>query len=206
MGKDPAQEVQGVSLSVLVKSLGYRLHDRPLSPSPSPPSSMLFSTVLVWLLIAVAFVIALPALWLFAQGFWPQKVDRLRRVAARGLLKSFFLGLGPLILGTLLITFLSKLPKAGALSVLVAGVLITWGLVGAAGIAAVVGERLWPNTESWRQMKQGGLTLVCCALLPVVGWAVLLPLLAIVGWGIQVRSWFEKEPGTTAAPSETPVV
>jgi len=167
---------------------------------------MLFSTVLVWLLIAVAFVIALPALWLFAQGFWPQKVDRLRRVAARGLLKSFFLGLGPLILGTLLITFLSKLPKAGALSVLVAGVLITWGLVGAAGIAAVVGERLWPNTESWRQMKQGGLTLVCCALLPVVGWAVLLPLLASVGWGIQVRSWFEKEPGTTAAPSETPVV
>ena len=106
----------------------------------------------------------------------------------------------------MLITFLSKLPKAGALSVLVAGVLITWGLVGAAGIAAVVGERLWPNTESWRQMKQGGLTLVCCALLPVVGWAVLLPLLAIVGWGIQVRSWFEKEPGTTAAPSETPVV
>ena len=206
MGKDPAQKVQGVSLSVLVKSLGYRLHDRPLSPSPSPPSSMLFSTVLVWLLIAVAFVIALPALWLFAQGFWPQKVERLRRVAARGLLKSFFLGLGPLILGTLLITFLSKLPKAGALSVLVAGVLITWGLVGAAGIAAVVGERLWPNTESWRQMKQGGLTLVCCALLPVVGWAVLLPLLAIVGWGIQVRSWCEKEPGTTAAPSETPVV
>lgn len=155
---------------------------------------MLFSTVLTWLLIAAAFVISLPALWLFTHGFWPEKAARLRSVAATGLLKSFLAGLAPLIGGTILVAILSKLPKMGALSVLVGGALITWGFLGAAGIASLVGSRLWPDAEPWRQTRQGGLTLVCCALLPVVGWAVLLPLIAIIGWGIQVRSWFVKAP------------
>ena len=29
---------------------------------------------------------------------------------------------------------------------------------------------------------------------PVVGWFVLLPLMAVIGGGIQVRAWFLKEP------------
>jgi hypothetical protein len=111
-------------------------------------------------------------------------------VAGRGLLKSFLIGLAPLIGGIFLITLLSKIPKMGALSVLVGGALLAWGFIGAGGIAALVGERLWPQVEPWRQTKHGGLTLICCALLPIVGWAVLLPLLAVLGWGIQVRSWF----------------
>jgi hypothetical protein len=151
---------------------------------------MLFSTVLTWLLIAVAFVVALPALWLLARGLWPEKVEKQRLVAGRGLLKSFLIGLAPLIGGIFLITIISKIPKMGALSVLVGGALLAWGFVGAGGIAALVGERLWPQVEPWRQTKHGGLTLICCALLPVVGWAVLLPLLAILGWGINVRTWF----------------
>ena len=166
---------------------------------------MLFSTVLTWLLVAAAFVVSLPALWLFTQGFWPEKTARLRSVASAGLLKSFLLGLMPLFGGTILIAILSKLPKMGALSVLVGGTLITWGFLGAAGIAAVVGSRLWPDSAPCRQMRLGGLTLVCCALLPVVGWAVLLPLIAIIGWGIQLRSWFVKAPAESSAqPSHLP--
>ncbi|MCW0216738.1 MAG: hypothetical protein OJI67_00320, partial [Prosthecobacter sp.] len=53
---------------------------------------------------------------------------------------------------------------------------------------------------AWKQTKQGGLVLVLCALLPVVGWAVLLPLMAILGWGIVLRSWFVKVPEPAAAP------
>lgn len=155
---------------------------------------MLFSTVLVWLLVALAFVVALPALWLFALGFWPDKVAVLRRGAAAGLWKSFGLGLGPLVLTVILISVLSKVPKLGVLAVLLGGFLIAWGLLGAAGLAAVVGERLWPQAEPWRQMKQGGLTLVCCSLLPLVGWAVLLPSLAVLGWGLQMRAWWSRKP------------
>jgi len=40
--------------------------------------TMLFSTVLVWLLVAVAFVVALPALWLLSSGLWPETVAKHR--------------------------------------------------------------------------------------------------------------------------------
>lgn len=155
---------------------------------------MLFSTVLVWLLVAVGFVVALPALWVLARGLWPEGVGRFRRVAERGLIKSFLVGLGPLGVGIVLIAVLSKVPKMGALAALAGGLLMMWGLIGAGGVASLVGERLWPSAEPWRQVKHGGLTLVCCALLPVVGWFVLLPVMAVIGGGIQVRAWFLKEP------------
>lgn len=166
---------------------------------------MLFSTVLIWLLVAVAFVIALPALWLLARGLWPETVERHREAVKKGLFKCFLLGLVPLIGSVILITVLSKLPKFGAVAVLVGGIVIAWGFVGAGGIAALIGERLWPQADAWKQTKQGGLVLVLCALLPVVGWAVLLPLMAILGWGIVLRSWFVKvpEPAAVLSPSTT---
>lgn len=154
---------------------------------------MLFSTVLVWLLVAIAFVVALPALWMFAQGYWPQRVQRQAGLISSGLLKPLLLGLLPLVVGALLMAFLSKLPRAGALAVLLGGLLITWGLMGSAGLALHVGRRLWPQLEAWRQVKHGGLTLVCSALLPVVGWAVLLPLLAVLGWGVQLQCLWSRQ-------------
>lgn len=160
---------------------------------------MLFSTVLMWLLIAAGFVISLPALWLLAQGLWPDTVQRQQAAASRGLLKCFFLGLIPLAGGVTLIAVLSKIPKMGALAALAGGMFIAWGFLGAGGIAALIGKRLWPDAEPWRQTKHGGLVVVLCALLPVVGWIVLLPLTAVLGWGIVLRSWFVK-----AAPEPLP--
>jgi hypothetical protein len=162
---------------------------------------MLFSTVLVWLLIAVGFVVALPALWMLTGGLWPEKARRLRRVAESGVLKSFFIGLGPLTGAVVLVALLARLPKMGALAALSAGVLAAWGFMGMGGVAALVGERLWPGAEPWRQVKHGGLTLVCCALLPVVGWFVLLPVMAVTGAGLQVRAWFLREPGPAPEPA-----
>jgi len=148
----------------------------------------------MWLLIAVGFVVALPALWLLALGVWPESASRYKMIARQGLLKCFLLGLIPLACSVVLITLLSKIPKIGALAVLVGGVIIAWGFIGASGIASLIGERLWPQQEPWRQTKQGGLVLILCALLPVVGWAVLLPLLAVLGWGIVLRSCFLRAP------------
>jgi len=166
---------------------------------------MLFSTVLIWLLVAVAFIVALPALWLLARALWPEKVAKHREVASRGLFICFLLGLVPLIGGIVLVTIISKIPQMGVLSVLVGGGIIAWGFMGAGGIATLIGERLWPTIEPWRQTKHGGLVLVCCALLPVVGWALLLPLIAILGWGINLRSWFVKAPAAVAVDAHAPV-
>ncbi len=168
---------------------------------------MLFSTVLIWLLVAAAFVISLPALWLLARGLWPQTAAKHCAAAGRGLFVCFLLGLVPAIGGTLLIILISKVPKMGALSVLVGGAIIAWGFMGAGGIATLIGERLWPQlsvSEPWRQTMRGGLVLICCALMPIVGWAFLLPLLAILGWGINLRAWFLKAPAPATATASVP--
>ncbi len=177
---------------------------------------MLFSTVLVWLLVAIGFVVALPALWLLGRGLWPHKIQKQRTAADRGLFACFFLGLIPGGILVLLVAILSKVPQMGAVSVLFGGLILTWGFLGAGGIAALIGERLWPHLTSsqpWRQTMRGGFILTGSALLPVVGWVVLLPLIAILGWGIHLRSWFIKEEALPSAatlppslPTSVPVV
>lgn len=160
---------------------------------------MLFSTVLTWLLIAAAFVISLPSLWLGSQALWPESAHRRRVAAERGLVGAFFLGLAPVLVGVVLVVVLSKLPKMGALAALVGGLLLMWGFVGASGIATLVGERLWAAAAPWRQTLRGGFILMGCALLPVVGWVVLLPLLGVVGCGLHLRARFVKAPLLSAA-------
>jgi hypothetical protein len=167
---------------------------------------MLFSTVLTWLLVAVGFVVALPALWLLSRALWPATAARGRDAAAGGLLKLFFLGLVPVIGGVLLVTILAKGLHNGLLSAVIGGLLLTWGFIGAGGIATLVGERLWPqlHVEPWRQTQRGGLVLVGCALLPLIGWVVLLPLLAILGWGINARAFLSRKASADAAPAPVP--
>lgn len=161
---------------------------------------MLFSTVLIWLLVAVAFLVALPALWLLSLALWPAAAERGRDAAAGGLCKLFLFGLAPTVVGVLLVVFVANALRNGGLSVLVAGLFLTVGFVGAGGIATLVGERLWPGfaAEPWRQTQRGGLVLVCCALLPVIGWIVLLPLIAVLGWGVHLRSFLANRKAKSA--------
>jgi hypothetical protein len=163
---------------------------------------MLFSTVLIWLLVAVGFVVALPALWVLTLGLWPGRAERLTRVAEAGLGRSVLIGLLPTVGAVLLISVLARLPQMGLLAALVAGVVMLWGLAGLSGTALLLGRRLWPAAEPWRQVKHGGLTLIGCALLPVVGWFVLLPLMAVAGAGMQVRAWLGRK---REAPAPAPV-
>ena len=155
---------------------------------------MLFSTVLIWLLIAIAFFVALPAMWLLFRALWPASAELGRDVAAEGLFKVFLLGLVPTFFGVLLVGVLSNTIRNGALAAFFAGLLLTIGFIGAGGIATLVGERLWPQLhgESWRQTQRGGLVLVCCALLPVIGWLIFLPLIAVLGWGVHLKTFFAR--------------
>ncbi len=162
---------------------------------------MIVSTVLAWLLVALAFVVAAPALFMLANGLWPSLAGKTRRAADRGVVLCALTGVLPTIGVIIGVIILSKLPGAGVLAVLFAGLAITWGLIGATGFAAMIGERLWPDLASWKQTRNGGLVVICCALLPVVGWIVLLPLIAIVGLGAHVLSFFSKAPVAQPAPA-----
>lgn len=153
---------------------------------------MLVSTIFMWVAIAAGFIIALPSLWLCGQALWPKAAEKRAQVAASGNLKSLLVGIVPLVIT---IAMMSRLGKNGLALFLPLSVLLLWGLASADGLATFVGRKVWPalgDTKPWKQTMRGGFVLVGSALLPLVGWILVLPLIAVMGWGISVRSWFVK--------------
>lgn len=165
---------------------------------------MLFADYFLWALIALGFVVSLPAIWMVSRALWPAGYERRHRIAQGNLWKTALIGVLPMVFSVLVLAATGK--RIGVLAVLVAGLVVLWGLSGLSGLATVIGERLWPREdEPWRQTRNGGLVLVCCALLPVVGWFILLPLLTLVGMGANVQSWRLRREAAPAAPPALPV-
>ena len=160
---------------------------------------MLFSTVSIYLSIALAFVIGLPALWMLQRGLWPESFEKKLAVSQTSLLKTLLIGIIPVVIISLIIAVMAQ--RLGPIpGLLLSATILAWGFAGAAGIASLIGARLWPTGEPWKQTRNGGLVLVCCALLPMVGWFLLLPLIAVLGMGVNVRSWFFKPKPVVATP------
>ena len=163
---------------------------------------MLMSDVLMWVAIASGFIVGLPALWMLSRGLWPEGFEKRSAASRKGLGVSLVLGLMPTVVFAFLIAMLGK--RLGPVpGILISGTAIVWGLNGLAGVASLVGERLWPTGEPWKQTRNGGLVVICCALLPVVGWFFLLPLMAVTGMGINMRCLMggpPSQPAPVAAP------
>lgn len=161
---------------------------------------MLFSTVSIYLSIALAFVIGLPALWMLQRGLWPESFEKILAVSQTSLWKTLLVGIIPVVIISLIIAAMAQ--RLGPIpGLLLSATILAWGFAGATGFASLIGIRLWPSGEPWKQTRNGGLVLVCCALLPMVGWFLLLPLIAVLGMGVNVRAWFVKtNPGMTTAP------
>lgn len=173
---------------------------------------MLLYQQFFYLLIGLGVLLGLPALWLFAGGMWPAMVERSRAVASRGLLVNFLCGLPLVILVIVLATRAGKFGAAAGVTVaIVAGFMIVWGLVGAVGIAAHVGARLWPacrGDDAWRALLRGSLVVSGVLAIPFIGWYVLLLVLITIGCGMRVRMWFVRDAKTVTAnaaplPSKT---
>ncbi|MGA1617523.1 MAG: hypothetical protein ACO37F_03300 [Pirellulales bacterium] len=164
---------------------------------------MLISTVLMWLLIALGIAVALPSIWLVAEAMATPETTRWRRDrAAAGILRNLFFGLLPAVAAFLSAAGLLRVARGAAGIFVLAGVglLLVWALIGAGGLARLVGERLWPDDAQspLRTTARGGMLLVGCCLLPVFGWFGLLPLLLVAGLGIQVRGLFTRRQPPTA--------
>ena len=158
---------------------------------------MLLYQQFFYLLIGLGVLLGLPALWMFSRAMWPAQVERGREVASRRLLVNFLAGLPVVILTIALVTHAGKFGQAGGLAIAIAiGLLIMWGLIGAAGLAAHVGTRLWPalhGDEAWRAMLRGSFVISGVLAIPFIGWFILLLVLITIGFGIGVRSFFVRE-------------
>ena len=165
---------------------------------------MLMSDVLMWVAIASGVIVGLPALWMLSRGLWPESFEKRCAAARRGLGLSFLLGLLPAVVFGFMIAGMAK--RLGPIpGLIISGALIVWGLVGVVGIASLIGERLWPAGEPWKQTRNGGLVVICCALIPIVGWFLFLPLMAITGMGLNLLSYFIGAPRLASVPPPLPV-
>lgn len=155
---------------------------------------MLISTIFMWVAIAAGFVISLPSLWMCSQALWPAASERRAKVSAEGMIRTLLAGLAPFLISLLL---LAKLGKLGLAGVIPLGALLLWGFIGADGLATTIGRRIWPylgESRPWKQTMRGGFVIIGAALLPIVGWLVVLPLILILGWGSSLRSIGKKAP------------
>ena len=165
---------------------------------------MLLYQQFFYLLIGLGVLLGLPALWMFARAMWPATVERGRVVASRSLFLNFLCGLPVVLVVVVLATQAGKLGQGGGIAALVLiGLLIMWGLVGIAGLAAHVGARLWPGctgNDSWRGMLRGCFVVSGVLAIPFIGWFILLLILITIGFGLRVRMLFVSAPRVPEAP------
>ena len=153
---------------------------------------MLMSDVAIWVAIATAFVFGATALWMLNRGLWPATFEKRLAIAAKGVGTSMWIGIVPTTIITIIIVAAGK--RLGVATIFVAAAMIAYGLAGVTGYAAIIGQRLWPESPSWQQTRNGGLVIMCSALFPIVGWFMLLPMLVVIGIGVNVRCWFTRAP------------
>jgi hypothetical protein len=124
-------------------------------------------------------------------GFFPGFTAQGAAVAERssrwallvGLINAFFFGTITLTLFALgqNITQIFSLPALLFLFGLTAGVVF-----GLPGLTALLGERLWPDKQPTVRHSYAAALLILAALMPFIGWFVLLPGLLIMALGVSL--------------------
>jgi hypothetical protein len=141
--------------------------------------------------------------WLLAEALFPALVERAGRQYANPL-KLTLVGLAtailPVVSGLILANLPNPLTKVVGLTLLVVPGML--GLAGSAGLALRIGMGLnspLDATQPWRRVLRGGVVLVCCFLLPVVGWIIIPIWVLVSGLGAFVLALKEQKAHSPAA-------
>ena len=155
---------------------------------------MIVADILMWFLLVAGTYIVINAYWLATQGLFPEFVDRCRERIGRAPSRSLLLGLAGTIPSVIIAIVMFRaaspiLKFAGAATFLL---VILMGLMGSAGVAALVGSGLGASNDErtcWRRTWRGGLVLGLTFILPLIGWLLILPGTLIIGIGAAVLSF-----------------
>ncbi len=149
------------------------------------------------LLLVVLSSVGLLALFASLLALFPKIVRRSKEAAERTPGRAFMLGLVNFL-------FLAAIGLGfGALSngldtefflfpaLLIAAALTIGITLGLAGMAYLVGERLYPDHDQRKQILWGSFWVILASLTPFLGWFLLFPYLAITGLGAFILRWFQ---------------
>jgi hypothetical protein len=156
---------------------------------------MLMADTMAIFFVILGLLLAFPGLWLLCRGLWPRAVAGAAAICGNGLIKPFVVGAPITAVMIFIAAVLSRFGAAGKIAS--AGTICLYLMTancGVAGLVAVVGERLASfsgNMESeapWRVTMRGGVALGLAALLPILGWFLILPISMMVGCGASFLS------------------
>ena len=153
---------------------------------------------IVGLLAVVLVGLCLIAMLLTIAALWPQRSRRVRACLENSPIKSILVGLvNYVFVGAIAILFLNLEPLA-VVGLLLVAVLTAGSLVGLSAVSESLGERLYDlraqQTSHFNHLIAGGSTLYLAALLPFLGWFVLIPGLFVAGLGAFVLSLASRRP------------
>jgi hypothetical protein len=139
-------------------------------------------TRLLWL---VACEIAVVALLVLCNAMLPGLLGRTRQTIIAMPGRSFLVGLlNGAFFGVLSAALLAPGGGIALIGGTLAALLLAFVAAGLAAAARIVGERLRPNaTDPLRQFLAGAGTLSLASSVPLVGWFVVLPCAALIGFG-----------------------
>lgn len=142
---------------------------------------------------------------LLYEGTFPAAVERCRHTYQTRPIRSLFLGAALGIPGVALgLAFLnSGNPLGQLLGFSTIFLLFSLAVLGAAGLACLIGHRLnSPQDEHqpWKRVYRGGIVLAITFLFPLVGWFLVLPATLLSGLGAALISFVGRKK-ITLAPS-----
>jgi hypothetical protein len=152
--------------------------------------------------IIILLTIGLAAYFLVLHALFANRVTLAQRVINQMPARAFGVGLvNFLFFGVIAMILLSVAENAsGAIKVILTlpALLITAVLTiilsfGLAGMVSLVGERITPEHSSLKKTVWGTVILAFACALPFVGWFLLLPYVAFIGFGAVILSFFQRD-------------
>lgn len=149
--------------------------------------------------------LAFPALLFVAWLSFPVAVDNAQLRVATSPLRCFGIGLAILLLLTLPLLALFNSPGPGQfLAGVIILVVLTLSTIGAAGMAAQLGERLKARNQgqlsAHAAFLYGATVLELTVAFPIIGWLLLLPLAIILALGTTTYALLRRRPRLVKLP------
>jgi hypothetical protein len=142
-------------------------------------------------------VITVAAFFTTLAALFPDRVAKVRAVAARAPGRSFLLGLINAVFFIAVILGLQALADSTEFGLFSVPALVLFAflciaaLFGLAGVAQLVGERILPERGHYARLAAGAVVVGLGCALPFVGWFALLPYVVGLGLGAFVLSFIE---------------
>jgi hypothetical protein len=162
--------------------------------------------ILRLLLIIILLTISLAAYFLIIGALFTARVEKTQRIINQmpwrafgvGLVNFLFFGVILLVLFTITDGNANRVNSVVRIILLIPTLALTALLtailsLGIAGMLQVLGERIFPDLSGLRRsISSTAISAFACAL-PVMGWFLLLPYIALTGFGAVILGFFQRE-------------